>query len=80
MPNQIKLKSETIIYNYTTDYPTHGLRRISNELKAQGITISETGIYHVPRRRGLNKRLDRLFCAQEYSDNPVITEKGISER
>ena len=79
MPNQIKPEYETIIYNYIIDYPTHGPRRIANELKAQGITISETGVYHVLKRRGLNHRLDRLFYAQEHSDNPVITERYLRE-
>ena len=79
MPNQIKPDIELIIYNYIRDYPTHGPRRISNELKAQGITISETGIYNVLRRNGLNHRLDRLFYAQEHSDNPIITEWYLKE-
>lgn len=79
MPNQIKPEYETIIYNYIIDYPTHGPRRIAYELKIQGITISETGVYHVLKRRGLNHRLNRLFYAQEHSDNPVITERYLSE-
>ncbi|MHA1382043.1 MAG: hypothetical protein ACTSRG_27035, partial [Candidatus Helarchaeota archaeon] len=54
MPNKIKPEYETIIYNYITDYPTHGPRRISNELKAYGILISETGVYNVLKRRRLN--------------------------
>ena len=79
MPNKIRPDIELTIYNYIRDYPTHGPRRISNELKAQGITISETGIYNVLRRGGLNHRLDRLFYAQEHSDNPVITEHYLRE-
>ena len=79
MPNQIKPDKEQFIYNYIRDYPTHGPRRISNELKAQGITISETGIYNALRRNGLNHRLDRLFYAQEHSDNPIITERYLKE-
>jgi hypothetical protein len=76
----LALEKTTILYNYIRDYPTHGPRRISNELKAQGTLISETGIYHVLRRRGLNKRLDRLFYTQEHSDNPVITERYLREK
>ena len=49
-------------------------------MKAQGILISETGVYNVLRRRGLNKRLDWLFYAQEHSDNPVITESYLREK
>jgi len=80
MPNKIKPEYETIIYNYIRDYPTHGPRRISNELKAQGVTISETGVYNVLKRKGLNHRIDRLFYAQEHSDNPVITESYLREK
>jgi hypothetical protein len=79
MPNQIRPEYEAIIYNYIIDYPTHGSRRMAYELKVQGITISETGIYHVLRRKRLNHRLDRLFYAQEHSDNPVITERYLRE-
>jgi transposase len=79
MPNQIKPDKEQIILNYILAYPTHGPRRIANELVQQGIIISETGVYHVLRRRGLNHRLDRLFYAQEQSDNPVVTEQYLRE-
>ena len=79
MPNQIKPEYEQIIYNYIIAYPTHGPRRIANELKTQGIKISETSIYHVLRRKGLNYRLGRLFFAQEHSCNPIITERYLRE-
>jgi transposase InsO family protein len=79
MPNQIKPEYETIIYNYITNYPTDGPRRISNELKAYGILISETGVYNVLKRNGLNHRIDRLFYAQEHSYNPIITERYLRE-
>lgn len=75
MPNQIRKEYETIIYNYIIDYPTKGLRRIAHELKIRGITISETGIYHVLRSKVLYQRIDRLYYAQEHSDNPVLTER-----
>lgn len=78
-PNQIKPEYEKIIYNYIRDYPTHGPRRISNELKTQGILISKTGVYNVLRRGGLNRRLNWLFYAQENPDNPVITERYLRE-
>jgi len=79
MPNQIKPDFEAIILNYIINYPTHGPRRIANELRQQNIMISETGIYHVLRRKSLNHRLFRLFYAQEKSDNPVITERYLRE-
>ena len=47
MPNQIKPDKEKIILNCIIDYPTHGPRRIANELRQQGNKISETGIHNV---------------------------------
>ena len=79
MPNQIKPDKEKIILNYIIDYPTHGPRRIANELKQQGMTISDTGVYKVLCRKQLNHQLDRLFYAQEKSDNPVVTERYLRE-
>jgi transposase len=79
MPNRIKKDKEQIILNYIINYPTHGPKRIANELKQQGVAISDTGVYNVLRRKSLNRRLDRLFYAQEKSDNPVVTERYIRE-
>ena len=78
MPNQIKPDKEKIILNYIIEYPTHGPRRIANELNQQDITIIEAGIYNVLRRK-LNHRLDRLFYAQDKSDNPLVTERYLRE-
>ena len=75
MPNKIKPDKEKIILNYIIEYPTHGPRRIANELRQQEIKISETGAYNLLRRRKLNHQLDSLFYAQERSGNPVITER-----
>jgi len=79
MPNRIKPDKEKIILNYIIEYPTHGPRRIANELNQKDMTISEAGIYNVLRRKKLNHRLDRLFYAQDKSDNPVITERYLRE-
>jgi len=79
MPNQLNKDKEKIIFNYIIEYPTHGPRRISNELSQQEIKVSETGVYNVLRRKQLNRRLDRLFYAQDKSDNPIITERYLRE-
>ena len=60
-------------------YPTHGPRRISNELRQQKVIVSETGIYHFLCRKSLNHRLDRLFYAQKKSNNPIATERYLRE-
>jgi len=79
MPNQIKPDKEKIILNYIIEYPTHGPRRIANELRQQGNAVSETGVYNVLCRKQLNHRLERLFYAQDKSDNPVVTERYLRE-
>jgi len=79
MPNQIKPDKEKIILNYIIAYQTPGPRRIANELTQQDITISEAGIYNVLRRKKLNYRLDRLFYAQDKSDNLLVTERYLRE-
>ena len=43
------------------------------------MTISDTCVYKFLKRKSLNQRLDRLFYAQEKSDNPVITERYLRE-
>jgi hypothetical protein len=64
MPNQIKPDKEKIIRNDIIEYPTHGPRRIANELNQPDITISEIMSC---RSRKLNHRLDKLFYAQDKS-------------
>ena len=41
--------------------------------------MGQAGIYNVLCRKQLNRRLDRLFYAQEKSDNPVVTERYLRE-
>jgi len=79
MPNQIKPDKEKIILNYIINYPTHEPKRIANELKQQGIVISDTGVYKALRRKNLNHRLFRLFYAQERSYNSIVTERYLGE-
>jgi hypothetical protein len=79
MPNKIKPDKEKIILSYIIEYPTHGPRRIANELTQQEIKISEAGVYNILRKKQLNHRLDRFFYAQEKSDNPVITKRYLQE-
>jgi len=78
MPNKIKPDKEKIILNYIIECPTHGPRRIANELRQQKIKISEAGAYNLLKRRRLNHQLDSLFYAQKRSGNPVITKGNSS--
>ena len=46
------------ITEFIKDYPTYGPDRIANELG--GIVCSAT-VYNILRRRGLNRKIDRLL-------------------
>lgn len=82
MPNQIKPDLEEIIYNYIIDYPTHGPRRIANELKIQGIIIerflAEFGIRHTkikpksPKSNEIVERLNRTLLKEFYQMDKFI--------
>ena len=50
-----------------------------SELKTQFITINPSDIYNILKRKGLNRRLYRLFYGQEHSDSPVVTESYLRE-
>lgn len=51
IPNRIKPDKEKIIHNYIIEYPTHGPRRIANELKQQAIKINDIRVYNVLCRK-----------------------------
>jgi len=51
MPDQIKQDKEKIILNYIIDNPTHGSRRIANELRQRESAISKIGTYNVLWRK-----------------------------
>jgi len=79
MPNKTKPDKENIILSYIVNYPSHGPKRIANELSAKGVMISDTGVYNVLKRNGLNKKIDRLFHMEKMLGHPVITENIIRE-
>lgn len=68
MPNQIKKETEDEILAYVKDFPTHGPERIASELKRtteERISYTGGGIYQLLKRKGLNRRLERLIYAEE---------------
>lgn len=80
MPNRIRKDVIADILAYVRLFPTHGPKRIAYELKrATDGRIHYTGasIYNILRRRGLNKRLDRLLYAERHS--PGFTDLLVDE-
>ncbi len=63
MPNQISPVAEQAILDYISVWPTHGPRRIAQQLGQPewgGHLISTWGVYKTLRRRGMNKGASRL--------------------
>ena len=63
MPNRLSPVVEQAILDYIAVWPTHGPRRIANELRGEswgGIVVSHWGVYKTLRRRQLHRRGARL--------------------
>lgn len=59
-PNQTPPDVEEAILAFVQDHPAYGPKRISAELKKDGIKVGETAVYGVLKRNGLNTRRERL--------------------
>lgn len=64
MPNKVGAGVEREILAYIEKYPADGPKRIYYELKSQGISVGESGIYNVLRRNQLSKRTQREAYAK----------------
>jgi len=61
MPNSTRSDIVDKILKFIKTYPTYGPTRIANQLG--GIVCSAT-VYNILRRRGLNRRIDRLLALE----------------
>ena len=68
MPNKVSKTIENEIISYIERFPTDGPKRIYYELKAEGFSIGETGIYNVLKRNMLSTKVQRL----EYYKNKAL--------
>jgi transposase len=86
MPNQVSLVVEQAILDYISVWPTHGPRRIAQELAQPqwgGHLISHWGVYKTLHRLGLHKRAARLrrFELLQARATGILTEytRGLVE-
>jgi transposase InsO family protein len=87
-PNQTPLDVEYRILIYVLDFPTHGPKRIVNELAKADygpIEIGHTAVYNVLRRHNLNTRTKRLewlrkSCGQVISPSELERDKQASRQ
>lgn len=60
MPNQVNKKIEQEILDYVINNPQDGPKRIYYELKTEGSTVGESGIYNVLKRHNLSTKTQRV--------------------
>lgn len=75
MPNKIGKEIEEKILDYVRRYPKDGPRRIYYELKSEGFSVGETGIYNVLKRNKLTKKEQRV----KYSRNKKYDNKNLND-
>jgi transposase len=60
MPNKVAIETENRILTYVVQFPADGPKRIYYELKSEGLSIGESGIYNVLKRNSLTTKSNRL--------------------
>jgi transposase len=65
MPNQTPAEIENKILLIAKSHPEYGPQRIAHELGDEGIKISNTGVYKVLKRNGLEKKELRWFYSKK---------------
>jgi transposase InsO family protein len=64
-PNRVGPEIEARILAYGLDHPTHGVQRVANQLRLEGITVSPSGVRGVWLRHDLETRLKRLLRLEQ---------------
>ena len=62
MPNSTRSEIVEKILKFIKKYPTYGPARIANEL---GSIVCPATVYNILKRRGLNRKLDRLLALED---------------
>lgn len=77
--NRLAPEIESRIMDYSLEFPTHGQRRVCNELKKKGINISDGGIRGVWARHNCLRKGDRLKRLEKFAaeSGQVLTEAQV---
>jgi transposase InsO family protein len=78
--NRLSPELEQKILDYSLEFPTHGQRRASNELKILGINVSDGGVRGVWARHDLLRKARRLQRLEKYAaeSGKVLTESQVA--
>lgn len=76
MPNKVSASAERKILAYVAKFPADGPKRISYELKSEGVRVGESGIYNVLRRKQLSTRAQREAYAKSRNAGSLCGNRG----
>lgn len=78
--NRLSLEIEEMILAYSLEFPTHGQKRVCNELNKKGIQISDGGVRGVWGRHDLLRKKERLNRLQKFSaeSGKILTEAQVA--
>jgi len=78
--NRLSPEIEEKILSYSLEFPTHGQKRVCNELKKVGIHISDGGVRGVWSRHNLLRKKERLKRLEKYASESglVLTEAQVA--
>jgi len=78
-PNRVSEEIEKKVLDYCLDRPTHGAMRVANELRLQGVEVSQSGVRGVWLRHNLETRFKRLMRLEESSreETFVLSDKQV---
>ncbi len=79
MANRVSPEIEKKVLDYSLEFPTQGQKRVANELKKEGIQISDGGIRSIWLRHNLQIASLRLKRLEKWSaeNNGILTESQI---
>ena len=79
LANRVSPEIEKKVLDYSLEFPTQGQKRVSNELKKQGIQISDGGVRSIWLRHNLQIASLRLKRLEIWSaeNNGVLTESQV---
>ena len=77
--NRLSPEIEQMILDYSLEFPTHGQKRVCNELKKRGIVFSDGGVRGVWSRHDLLRKKERLKRLEKFAaeSGKVLTEAQV---
>jgi hypothetical protein len=78
--NRLSPEIERTVLDYSLEFPTHGQKRVCNELVKRGIQISDGGVRGIWSRHNLLRKKERLKRLEKFSaeSGKVLTESQVA--